>query len=119
MAHTIGGYSIVVTDDDISQQANIAELDVIDSTSTTVQHFSKPSQRRTITGYVFTDANRLAIEQLSSGSAAANYTSDQGSQGNYYIKNATSKRIRGMPVGFSGVSSTATIYLMKIQMVKA
>lgn len=119
MAHTIGGYTLYVTDDETVDAAIMAELEVINATSTVVQHFSKPSQRRTLRAYIITQTVFNNIKALSSGSAAVNYTSDQGSQGNYYINGVQGKRQKGQPMGFDGASSTDAVYLATIEMIKA
>jgi hypothetical protein len=119
MAHTLNGVTLYVTRDVHLNPAIVAELEVLDSTSTIVQHFSKPSTRRRLTAYVVGSTNWGNIEDLSSGSAAVNYTSDLGSQGNYYIKTVEGDRVRGFPMGFGGAASTDPVYLCNIDMIEA
>jgi hypothetical protein len=117
MAHSIGGYTIYVTADDQVGKSIIAELNVLDSTASTIQHFSKPSVRRRIVAYVITKAKMDSIRALSSGSTAVNYTSDQGSQGNFYLANVNDKRLKGRPMGFDGASPTDPIYLATMDLI--
>lgn len=119
MAHSIGGYTLYVTDDEVNNTALVAELEVINATSTVVQHFSKPSERRTLAAYVITASTYNSIRALASGSSASNYTNDAGSQGNYYITSVNGKRVKGQPYGFSGASASDPIYMVTIQMIKA
>ena len=119
MAHTLGGHTLYVTADDGANSVIHAELNVLDSTASTIQHFAKPSDRRRLVAHVITDATMNSIKALSSGSAAANYTSDQGSQGNYYIISVGSKRLRGRPIGFNGSSPTDSAYIATLDMIKA
>ena len=118
MAHTLGGQTLYVTSDDGVNAVINAELNVLDSTKSTVQHFSKPSPRRRLIAHVITETIMDAIKALSSGSAAVNYTSDQGSQGNYYVLNVADKRLRGTPIGFGGALSTDAAYVATIDMLE-
>lgn len=118
MAHTLGGYTLYVTADDGVTAVINAELNVLDSIKSTVQHFSKPSPRRRLIAHVITETTMDNIKALSSGSAAANYTSDQGSQGNYYLLNVAEKRLRGTPIGFGGASPSDAAYIATIDMLE-
>ena len=119
MAHSLGSHTLYVTDDEINNSALVAELEVINATSTVLQHFSKPSERRTLAAYVIGASAYDSIRALSSGSATAGYTNDIGSQGNYYLTAVNGKRLRGTPYGFSGSSGSDPIYNVTIQMIKA
>ena len=119
MAHTVGGNTLYVTDDEVNDSALVAELEVINATSTVLQHFSKPSERRTLAAYVIGSSTYNSIRALSSGSSVAAYTSDVGSQGNYYLTSVNGKRLRGTPYGFSGSSGSDPIYNVTIQMIRA
>ena len=110
MAHTLGGVTIFVTRDEREQPIIAAELDVLDSTKTAVQHFSKPSPRRATTALVITRANLDAIEGFASGSVSKNYTSDEGSQGDWFISNVKSQRRSGTPTGFGGASPIDSVW---------
>lgn len=119
MAHTLGGHTLYVTADDGVDTVIHAELNVLDSTASTIQHFSKPSDRRRLVAHIITEATMNSIKALTSGSAGTNYTSDQGSQGDYYLTNVGSKRLRGRPIGFGGASPTDAAYVATMDMIKA
>ena len=117
MAHTIGGQTLYVTADDMVDKIIYAELNVLDSTAGTIQHFAKPSVRRRLVAYVITKTTMDNIRALSSGSTPVNYTSDQGSQGNFYLVNVNSKRMKGRPVGFGGASPTDAVYIATLDLI--
>ena len=114
MAHTLGGTTLYVTRDQREQPVIAPELDVLDSTKTTVQHFSKPSPKRVLTAIVITRAVLDTIEGYASGSTSKNYTSDEGSQGNWFVSNVRSERHSGRPSGFDGSSPTDSVWEVSI-----
>lgn len=116
MAHTIGGTTLYVTKDEREQPIIAAELNVLDSSKTTVQHFSKPSPRRSITAIVITRARLDTIEGYASGSTSKNYTSDEGSQGNWFISNVRSQRRSGTPSGFDGASASDSVWEVSLML---
>lgn len=118
MAHTLGGTTLYVTGDEDTSPAIVAELEVLDSTKTAVQHFSKPSPRRRLTAFIAGSTNMNAIKAMRSGSSSVAYVNDLGGQGNWFVKSVQAQRQSGRPSGFGGASPTDPIWVVVIDLIE-
>jgi len=87
MASTIGGQTIIISEDsDWQVEPQYGELLPIGATSTVLHYAGTPSYRRTIAGWILDDGVHDAIVAMAAASSAVNLTTnDDGSQGNVQI----------------------------------
>lgn len=110
MAWTLGGERIYVEEDTgWVLTPRYGEIDILDSTQTILHYAGLPSKKRTITFVVFSGYHDNIIPLLDGTSKAL--VSDQGSEGNVYIKDVSAERLRD-------ISRTTEVHRVTMELMK-
>jgi hypothetical protein len=112
--------SMVVEDEDVTQDIKRGELFVLGSTNSTLHFFGAGSEKRQIRGLVIGDTDMLTMKSYAISDSAGVLVTDQGALGTWKI-NGTPKfsRVKFAGGTIDGVTYTAStpIYRAEIELI--
>lgn len=113
MAWTLAGKTIIVSDDGSKPESFISEHKVLDATNTILHYFGYGSNKRTLKAYLLNNPDDYsALQEYYRRGLSATLTSDQGTEGSYYITQLSRSRVRDIrrvkPVWLLSIELTAS-----------
>ena len=106
---SIGSVNVYIHSDAPKRSAKFAAHEVLDSTSTVIHVMSKPSERRTVKGIVFSESDRSTLKGYIGTSQQV--TSDTGVIGTFFISSVSFDRIQD-------VTTSEPKYTVTIEMIE-
>lgn len=115
------GVDIYVTGHDEGGDVKLAKLTVLDANnSSTLHFFGSGAEEVSVDGWIFTDANKNAIETFRNAGTTVTLTSDQGNEGDFMIQEFKTKKFGPfVSLQLPGYDpDDTTIYKFSIKLIK-
>lgn len=115
----IGSVDVYINSDDESGDPKIAELTPLGSSASSVIHFfGSAAPKVSVKGWVFSEANKLALKVYESAGTTIQLTSDQGNVGNYIIQKISFDRFNTVKLLLAGYAQSDTAYKFQASLIK-
>ena len=117
---SVGSVDIYVNDDKSEASVNLAKIEVLDATGSSVLHyFGTGTEERSVSGWMFGESDKGTLEGYRDNGTTVTLTSDQGNEGSFIVKDASFSRYGPVVrVSVPGVSTSATVYKVKVDLLK-
>lgn len=110
MSWSLASGVIIVSDDQSKPDSFLSEHKVLDATSTLLHYFGYGSNKRNLKAYLLNNPEHYNnLQTYYRTGMVATLTSDQGTEGNYYITQLNRTRVRD-------ISRTKPVWLLSIEL---